>query len=241
MMALTAGLAQPLQQMIDERLDTIDRVLLMAGTARDQRHTTVSEVESQIHEMLLQRAPTDPQRADVLAVLARLDPPEAYVPEEGMSVPAGLASVRPASRSEVAWKPASSMSSVLTFGSAASGIMGALALAGVMMGTFVESVEIMLLCGVISLFFGLLATIGGVASLVKLRESTHPQLILPVAIVSTLFLPLALLNLAQLYVVLIFGELAIFPALGCTILMTDAVVTYAAWRTLSNRMTRLAA
>jgi len=237
MNALTAGLAPPLQQMVDERLDTIDRVLLMAGVARDERRTTVAEVESQIHEMLSQRAPTDPQRADVLAVLARLDPPEAYVPEEGMAGVARLSAARPLPGP--AWQPQSS--TMLPMGSAAAGMMGALALAGVVVGTLAESVEIMLLCGVISLFFGLVATIGGVASLFKMREARNPQMVLPLAVFSMLFLPLALLNLAQLFVVLTFGELAIYPALGFTILMTDAVVIYAAWRTLSSKMTRLAA
>lgn len=236
MNALTAGLTPPLQQMIDERLDTIDRVLLMAGVARDERRTTVAEVESQIHEMLSQRS-ADPQRADVLSVLARLDPPEAYVPEEGMAGVARLSAARPLPGP--AWQPQSS--TMLPMGSAAAGMMGALALAGVVVGALAESIEIMLLCGVISLFFGLVATIGGVASLFKMREAKNPQMVLPLAVFSMLFLPLALLNLAQLFVVLTFGELAIYPALGFTILMTDAVVTYAAWRTLSNKMTRLAA
>lgn len=237
MTALTAGLAGPLQQLIDERLDTIDRALLMAGIVRDERRATVAEVESQIHEMLSQRAPEGPQRADVLAVLGRLDPPEAYLPEEANRV--SLSRAESHSRTVVARQPDSS--TVLPIGSAMAGLAGGLALAGVIVGVLAESMEIMLLCGVISLFLGLVATIGGVASLFKLHEAKHPHLMLPLAVFSMLFLPLALLNLAQLFVVLTFGELAIYPSIGSAILMTDAIVTYVAWKTLSGRMARLAA
>jgi hypothetical protein len=237
MTALKTDLTDPLQRLIDERLDTIDRVLLMAGVARDERRTTVAEVESQIHEMLAQSAPAGPQRGDVLAVLARLDPPEAYVPEDGQAMALNRTTAH--RRSAGTWQPQTSVA--LPVGSTVAGAMGGLALVGVIVGALAESMEIMLLCGVVSLFLGLVATIGGVASLFKLRDAQHPQLMLPLAVFSILFLPLVLLNLAQLFVVLTFGELAIYPAIGCTILMTDAVVTYAAWRTLSNRMTRLAA
>ena len=40
------------------------------------------EVEAQIFEQLHERGAEDPSREDVLAVLGRLDPPEAYLPDE---------------------------------------------------------------------------------------------------------------------------------------------------------------
>ena len=43
----------------------------------------VREVEGQIYELLGERGGHELDREDVLAVLAKLDPPEAYLPEEG--------------------------------------------------------------------------------------------------------------------------------------------------------------
>ena len=75
-------LSESLQSLIDSRLDTIERMLL-GRVARAERMAIVREVESQIHELLGERETDEPSREDVLAVLARLDPPEAYLPEEG--------------------------------------------------------------------------------------------------------------------------------------------------------------
>jgi hypothetical protein len=71
-----------LQPLIDSRLDTIDRMLL-GRLPRSERLEVVREVEAQIFELLQERGPDEPTREDVLAVLGRLDPPEAYLPEEG--------------------------------------------------------------------------------------------------------------------------------------------------------------
>jgi hypothetical protein len=82
MSTLTApALAPTLQALIDLRLDTIDR-LLLSHLPRQDRVNIVSEVEAQIFELLAERGDDEPTRDDVLAVLARLDPPEAYVPED---------------------------------------------------------------------------------------------------------------------------------------------------------------
>src|SRR5271166_2166973 len=72
---------ESLQTLIDSRLDTIDRMLL-GRLPRSERLEIVREVESQIFELLQERGADEPTREDVLAVLARLDPPEAYLPEE---------------------------------------------------------------------------------------------------------------------------------------------------------------
>jgi hypothetical protein len=78
----TDPLSASLQTLIDCRLDTIDRMLLGRVTRQD-RLAIVREVESQIFELLQGRGEAgELGRDDVLAVLARLDPPEAYLPEE---------------------------------------------------------------------------------------------------------------------------------------------------------------
>jgi hypothetical protein len=81
MMVATARISDSVQILIDSRLDTIDRMLL-GRLSRQDRLAIVREVESQIHE-LIQASETDElTREGVLAVLARLDPPEAYLPDE---------------------------------------------------------------------------------------------------------------------------------------------------------------
>jgi hypothetical protein len=78
-----------LQPLIDSRLDTIDRMLL-GRLPRAERLEIVHEVESQIFELLTERVgeSSEPTREDILAVLARLDPPEAYMPDETGHPPA---------------------------------------------------------------------------------------------------------------------------------------------------------
>jgi len=70
-----------LQILIDTRLDTIDRIL-MGRVHRSDRLAIIREVESQIEELLTERETSTLSREDILEVLARLDPPEAYIPEE---------------------------------------------------------------------------------------------------------------------------------------------------------------
>jgi hypothetical protein len=74
-------LSESLQSLVDSRLDTIER-MLMGRVSRVERMAIVREVESQIHELLGEREMDDLSREDVLAVLARLDPPEAYLPDD---------------------------------------------------------------------------------------------------------------------------------------------------------------
>jgi hypothetical protein len=81
MTVATAQISESVQTLIDSRLDTIERMLL-GRASRQDRLAIVREVESQIHELLQASDGDELTREDVLAVLARLDPPEAYIPEE---------------------------------------------------------------------------------------------------------------------------------------------------------------
>jgi hypothetical protein len=81
MMVATARISDSVQTLIDSRLDTIDRMLL-GRLSRQDRLAIVREVESQIHELIQARDADELTREHVLAVLARLDPPEAYLPDE---------------------------------------------------------------------------------------------------------------------------------------------------------------
>jgi hypothetical protein len=94
MMVATARISDSVQTLIDSRLDTIDRMLL-GRLSRQDRLAIVREAESQIHELLQASQADELTREDVLAVLARLDPPEAYLPDvtesEPVSVPRAVA------------------------------------------------------------------------------------------------------------------------------------------------------
>ena len=94
-MSAAKSLSNDLQAIVDNRLDAIDQNLLRAGLPRHQRRAVVEEVENQILEMLSRLEVTEYTRADVLAVLAKLDPPEAYVPEDapGRAAAEGVAAV----------------------------------------------------------------------------------------------------------------------------------------------------
>jgi hypothetical protein len=68
-----------LRQMIDARLDNIERALMTQQMGRGDRHQILSAIEDQILEMLGRSAGEEPTRDDVLSILAKLDPPEAYL------------------------------------------------------------------------------------------------------------------------------------------------------------------
>jgi hypothetical protein len=94
MTVATAQISESLQVLIDSRLDTIDRMLL-GRMSRQDRLAIVREVESQIHELLEECNSEELTREDVLAVLARLDPPEAYLPEETTGRPRSVGATVP--------------------------------------------------------------------------------------------------------------------------------------------------
>ena len=100
MTVASVRLPEALQAMIDARLDTVDRMLL-GRVPRPDRLAIVGDLEAQIFDLLQGREAEGLGRDDVLAVLARLDPPEAYLPEEGRAGPApgrGAAQPRPLPR-----------------------------------------------------------------------------------------------------------------------------------------------
>lgn len=72
-------LSGTVRRIIDSRLDAIERALMANGTPRGDRLQIVSATEDQILEMLNRQGSDEPTREDVLNVLARIDPPEAYL------------------------------------------------------------------------------------------------------------------------------------------------------------------
>jgi hypothetical protein len=87
MTAVAPPLSNALRDLVDSRLDTVERALLQGNTPRAERRSILEDIETQILDMLAVEAPDhEPTRADLLRVLARLDPPEAFTGEEVDSV-----------------------------------------------------------------------------------------------------------------------------------------------------------
>lgn len=193
----TERLSRPLQRLVDARLDTIDRMLL-GRLPRADRLAVVRDVEGQILDLLGERPGHELDREDVLVVLARLDPPEAYLPEEGgFEATAVLLPAARAPRST----PSPAIDPALRGKALALGIGGLLLLG---------------LCGLWVLIL-LLALIGGVGGAMLFALIGLPLIII-LASIPTLTLsilwrrggPWAIVGLVASVVSLLFG-LASFP------------------------------
>ncbi|MDY7011389.1 MAG: hypothetical protein SVV80_11665 [Planctomycetota bacterium] len=102
MMDETNELNRDVRGRIDAHLDAIDAALSAAGMSRSERRSITDDVEAQVLEMLSSRAGPSPTLADTEAVLAELDPAEAYAREDfappPLSAPPAPMPVPPRSR-----------------------------------------------------------------------------------------------------------------------------------------------
>jgi hypothetical protein len=173
MMATAVQLPEALRALVDCRLDTIDRILV-GRVPRQERLAIVREVESQIHEVLQERGGDEPTREDVLGILARLDPPEAYLGDDLGVAPASVSARPAAPLTPVARRP-SDQSKL----AGASGILGILAMVAIVLfplgygGGFALKNEfvilfiwglaslLMFVCGLLALIFGIRARKSG--------------------------------------------------------------------------------
>jgi hypothetical protein len=192
MTVVTAQISESVQTLIDSRLDTIDRMLL-GRVSRQERLAIVTEVESQIHELLEASDAEDLTREDVLAVLARLDPPEAYIPDEIEGQRVSLHSTIPARERQ------SGRAASYKIGRAA-GVLGVSALALLLLLPveyliaaalksevvaeilLIGTLLVMFIAGVLGLTFGIIARKSGPSALVGIVTSSL-ALVLSVAMV----------------------------------------------------------
>ncbi len=98
---MTLELTLDVRSRLDAHLDAVERALVAAGNPRERRRGVVDDLEAQILDMLSAKSAT-PMVADLDAVLAKLDPPQAYVEAGGkdslaaaVAVPAVPANLRP--------------------------------------------------------------------------------------------------------------------------------------------------
>jgi hypothetical protein len=217
MMTARTDLGAPLQALIDDRLDAIERVLLRAGVSRGERRSIVEEVENQVHEMLGRRAAGEPTRDDVRAVLASLDPPEEYAPEEYRR------RVPPEAR------PRQPQPCLLAIGSAVGGV---LTLFFALFLTQLEE-EAMLL-GAVFLFLAAAAvTTCGILSIRRIRGSGGWLFGLPVALFAAALFPLLVANGLLVLGGAEFGELGLLAVAALALLAVNGYVVYRLWKWVS--------
>jgi len=220
-----ANLPNPLpddaRRRIDDHLDAIERVLLAGGVSRGERRDVVDEVETQIYEMLAARAEQQPTEA-VAAILAQLDPPDAYAPESATAPTA----VEPAlalrglwRRWQGWWFPRSSVPRVSRPAFVAAVWFGLAALFFLAAFSYRRPPSLLLS---LMFLFGMTAPIGvtalGFWSVRRIRRSAGREYGLPLALVETFFFPIVLANLALI------GLLAATDGAGLVVLAVLVIV-----------------
>ena len=228
-MTVRMELESPLQDIVDERLDAIDRVLLRAGVSRGERRRIVEEVEAQVHELLARRNPEAPTRADVAAVLDSLDPPEAYAPEEYRH--------RLADPARAPATPRVPQPSLLALGSAAGAVL-TLLLAflayGLLEGGGGGDRDILLLVlGPVLLLGAGAVTACGIAAIRRIRSSGGWLFGLPAALFAAALFPLLLLNGLVVAAMLLFQEYGLVGAIALAFLLVNGILVYYLWRSVS--------
>lgn len=244
------SLSNALQAIIDNRLDAIDQNLLRAGLPRHQRRSIVEEVENQILEMLTRLEVEEWTRADVLAVLAKLDPPEAYVPEDAPGRPASegvssAAEVSAAARAGVQasvaaanqmvqtvrtqWKPA-----WLAYFSAGLGLFTLLLCIGFPResgpstdGALFGVLFLMVLAGV--------STLLGALSLFYLRRTKEQKVAIAAALLATLLYPLLIINGLLLAIGAVTYPVSVGLLVAVLFLGINAAIGRLCWRWVNQK------
>ena len=208
-------LSPSLQSLVDERLDTIEQVLLVAGVSRGERRGIVAEVESHVFELLGRRTSVEPGRADVLSVLAQLDPPESYAPE-GFD----------RRKLEAGW-PAAARERQLSLAAVSSAALGAFiipALAASALVFELETVSFVLAFALVGV------SIAGCGTLVRIHRSQGWLYGRRAALFAALLAPLLMLNGVTVLCLNELGEVAMLSGIAIAFLTFNGLIVYAAWR-----------
>jgi hypothetical protein len=228
MMTATTKLDSLSQELVDERLDAIDRVLLQAGVSRGERLGIIEEVSAQIQELLGRRG-GEPTRAEVRSVLDSLDPPEAYAPEGSPRRWEGRERFGEVRR----WV---AQPSLLAMGSAFGGVF-LLLIAAIMVWVVVEgdvNELVLLVLGGLLLLVGAAVSVCGILGIRQIRASEGWLTGLPVALFGALLFPLLILNGIVITAALVFEEVGLLTLAGVTFLAANAYLVAHAWRWVSS-------
>jgi hypothetical protein len=208
-------LSPALQTLIDERLDSIERILLVAGVSRGERRGILSEVEAHVFELLARRTTAEPTREDVLAVLAQLDPPESYAPEGFDRRKVNEAFAKP--------KPREPELSLLAAGSAAVGVF---LLFVVFMTVMAGGDGGLVACEVIAM---LAVSVTGAICLFRIRRSNGWLYGARPALFATLLFPMVAVNVVVVILLSAMWDVAAFLGLAIVFLAFNGAIIYGAW------------
>ncbi|CAN5192575.1 hypothetical protein BH10PLA2_BH10PLA2_10570 [soil metagenome] len=203
-------------------------MLLLAGVTRGERRSIVEEVELQIYELLSRKTEGEPGRADIIAVLAKLDPPEAYAPEpyrqriRDNSAPKVVRMRRP-------------QPSLLALASAASALMVGfltLPLAYVVIQSGLNEWTLM--------FTGLLIPAGlaitgcGLTAIVRIRRADGWLFGLRAALFAAVLFPLLFGNGVLVMTCIMFDLLGVFLVVGLILLVCNGGLVYHVWKLVAS-------
>ncbi len=222
MMTATTKLDSALQALVDDRLDAIDRVLQHAGMSRSERRGIVEEVEAQIFELLGRRVEGEPTRAEVVAVLDSLDPPEAYAPESYRRR-FELRDPYDEVRRRVP------QPSLLALASALGGLFVLILVVLAYSLLASNGGEMALLLATFVLFAGAGVSVCGFLSIRQIRESGGWLTGLPVALFGALLFPLLMFNGLLLMALVFTAEISLYVFTGLAVVAANAYLVAHAW------------
>jgi len=211
----TIELSPSLQSLVDQRLDAVERVLLITKVSRGERRGILDELEAHVHELLGRRNTGQPTAQDVTAVLAQLDPPESYAPE-GFD-PAAL---------HAAWALPRPREPRLSLGAASSAVAGALLLPVLAIDILVEHEQLLFVLAMALVVVSLV----GCFSLARIQRSGGWLYGLRPALFAALLFPLLLANWLAVVGISAFDELGVFLGLAIAFLTLNTAIVYTAWR-----------
>lgn len=229
-MSTARPLSPECSDLINRRLDDIDRVLLLAELPRAERSEIVQLVESQIYEMLAV-IPDAPEPVDVAAVLQKLDPPQAYAPPEYRArVETAHSSLR--STPTPAGPTISAFSILAAMIGGMSLLLVASAFVYVMLMVFANDGDMQVIWVLLggSLAFALLASGFGAAGLQAIRRSSEKLTGVSLAAIGLSSLALSILNAVLLLAILYIELLALLLLGVLAYLVLNAGVIFGVWR-----------
>jgi hypothetical protein len=226
MNAAALDLPKALRNLVDSRLDAIERALMQADTSRAERESILEDIETQIMEMLAAEVEGhEPTRADLLRVFTRLDPPEAFAGEQIESARQLLTMRRSAPSAPsalAATRPTCSTTGILAcVGGLATVALGLPLCAFTLL--FAESEILILILGAFIALTGLPALVLGILYAIALHQSQGRLHGLTCAAIGIAALPITTIGLLLGYLMLVL-ESEIFIIGGVVFVCVLAVV-----------------
>ena len=223
-------LESPLQALVDDRLDAIDRVLLRAGVSRGERRTIVEEVEARGARAIIAK---EQQRTSEGGCRCRARPPSTHRKRMLPSLTAGVCG-----RNTVKLVPRmrSPQLSLLAMGSAAGGAFATIIMAFLSILILQSEIgEIGLLLALCLLLPASLAvTSCGILAIVRIRRSEGWLFGLRAALFAAIIFPLLLGNGFLVVASFLFDGFGLVAVAILAVLACNAGLIYHVWKLLAS-------